>query len=74
MDEEKIKKVLNEKIAPKLQVDGGDLEFVGIEDDKVKIKLKGACAGCPMSQITMSSTVEQHLKAVVPEVEEVEAI
>ncbi len=74
MDKEKIKKVLNEEIAPKLQVDGGDVELVGIEDNKVKVKLKGACAGCPMSQITMTSTVEEHLKSKVPEIEEVEAV
>lgn len=74
MDEEKIKKVLREDVAPKLKVDGGDVEFVGAEDNKVKVKLKGACAGCPMSQMTMTSTVEQYLKTKVPEVEEVEAV
>ena len=74
MNEEKIKKVLNEEIAPKLQVDGGDVDFVGIEGNTVKVKLKGACAGCPMSQMTISSTVEQYLKSEFSEIEEVKAV
>ncbi len=74
MDKEKIKKVLNEEIAPKLQVDGGDVELVDVEENKVKVKLQGACAGCPMSQITVASTVEQHLKSKIPEIEEVVAV
>lgn len=74
MDKEKIKEVLNEEISPKLQVDGGDVELVEVDGNKVKVKLKGSCAGCPMSQITMTNTVERYLKSEVPEVEAVEAV
>lgn len=74
MDEEKIKKILNEEIAPKLKVDGGNVELAGIEGKKVKVKLLGACNGCPMSQLTMRSTIEEYLKSKVPEIEEVEAV
>ena len=70
---EKIEEVLNE-IRPNLQADGGDIEFVGFEDGVVKVRLKGACAGCPMSQMTLTMGVERVLKQRIPEVERVEAV
>jgi Fe-S cluster biogenesis protein NfuA len=61
-----------EKIRPILLSDGGDIELVEVsEDGVVKVKLTGACHGCPMSHITMSQGVEQLLKAEVPEVQSV---
>lgn len=69
---EKIEKALA-KIRSGLQQDGGDIELVGIENGVVKVRLKGACAGCPMSQMTMANFVESELKRVVPEVKRVEA-
>jgi len=71
---EKVEKVIEEEIAPKLRADGGDIELVDIDEGNVKVKLKGSCAGCPMSQITMTNTVEKYLKSNVPGVESVESV
>ncbi len=62
------------KVRIALQQDGGDIEIVGIEDDVVKVRLKGACAGCPMSQMTMAGFVEKELKKAVPEIKRVEPV
>ena len=70
---EKIEKTLA-KIRTVLQRDGGDIELVSIEDGVVKVRLKGACAGCPMSQMTMVNFVEAELKKDVPEVKKVQAV
>jgi Fe-S cluster biogenesis protein NfuA len=59
-------------IRPALQADGGDIELVDVEDGIVKVRLLGACGGCPMSQLTLTNGVERHLKNVVPGVERVE--
>ncbi len=61
-----------EHIRPRLQADGGDIEFVAIEDGTVKVRLQGACAGCPFAQVTLRRGVEAYLKDVVPEVVGVE--
>ena len=68
---EKIKETID-KIRPMLQADGGDVEFVDFEDGVVKVRLKGACAGCPMSQMTLKNGIEQLLKKSIPEVKSVE--
>ena len=71
---EKIEAALN-KLRPGLQADGGDIELVDVTDEGiVKVRLKGACAGCPMSQMTLANYVEQSLKKEVPEVKKVEAV
>ncbi len=70
---EKIEKALS-KIRSGLQQDGGDIELVGIENGVVKVRLKGACAGCPMSQMTLANFVESELKKAVPEVKKVQAV
>jgi len=71
---EKVENALNE-VRPTLQADGGNVELVDITDDgTVKLRLQGACAGCPMSQMTLSAGIENHLKKVVPEVKKVEAV
>ena len=63
-----------EEIRPSLQADGGDIELVDVVDGIVKVRLKGACAGCPMSQMTLALGVERVLKERIPEVERVEAV
>jgi Fe-S cluster biogenesis protein NfuA len=63
-----------EEVRPHLQVDGGDVELVDVEDGVVKVRLKGACAGCPMSQMTVKWGVENYLKKKVPGVKSVEAV
>lgn len=64
-----------ESLRPYLQMDGGDMEFVELTEEKVvKVKLKGACAGCPGAAYTLKLGVERKLKEVVPEIESVEAV
>jgi len=70
---DKIEKALL-KVRAGLQQDGGDLELVSVEDGVVKVRLKGACAGCPMSQMTLANFVERELKKAAPEVKRVEAV
>ncbi len=69
---EKVEAVLN-KIRPALQRDGGDVELVEIQEGGiVRVRLKGACAGCPMSQMTLRNGIERVLKQEIPEVKAVE--
>jgi Fe-S cluster biogenesis protein NfuA len=63
-----------DEIRPSLQADGGDVEFVDYEDGIVKVKLKGSCAGCPFSQMTLAFGIERILKEKFPEVKRVEAV
>lgn len=64
-----------EQIRPNLQMDGGDVELVGVsEDGIVKVKLLGACGGCPMSQMTLKMGIERYLKKEVPQIKEVVSI
>lgn len=64
-----------EKVRPALQRDGGDVELVEVtEDGVVKVRLQGACQGCPMAQMTLQMGIERVLKEMVPEVKTVEAI
>ena len=72
--EQKIKEAL-EQIRPILQRDGGDLEFVELtEDNVVKVRLQGHCAGCPGAQMTIKGVVERILKESYPEIKGVEAV
>lgn len=74
MDKEKVKEVID-KIRPGLQADGGDLELIEVTDDGiVKVKLLGACHGCPMSTLTIKNGVEKTLKKHIPEVKEVRPV
>ena len=70
---EKVEAVLNE-IRPSLQADGGDVELVGVNDGMVSLRLTGACAGCPMSSMTLKMGIERILKEKLPEVKEVVAV
>ncbi len=71
--EDKVSKVL-ESIRPGLQMDGGDIELVGVADGVVKVRLTGACSGCPMSMMTLQMGVERALKREIPEVVRVENV
>lgn len=71
---EKVEAALN-KVRPALQADGGDVELVEVtEDGIVKVRLKGACHGCPMSQMTLKMGIERILKKDIPEVKTVESV
>ncbi len=74
MLKEKVEKAL-EKVRPMLQADGGNVDLVEVTDaGVVKLKLKGACGCCPMSQMTLKMGIERILKQEVPEVKEVVSV
>ena len=70
---EKVSEVLD-KIRPNLQADGGDVELVDVVDGVVQVRLTGACAGCPMSTMTLKNGIERYLKQSIPEVKSVEQV
>ncbi len=69
---EKVEAVLD-KIRPSLVADGGNVELVDVSDGVVKVKLTGACMGCPMSTMTLKMGIEQILKQELPDIKEVVA-
>jgi Fe-S cluster biogenesis protein NfuA len=70
---EQVEKAI-EEVRPNLQADGGDIELVDVENGIAKVKLKGACAGCPMSTMTVKMGVESFLRKKVPQIVRVEAV
>jgi Fe-S cluster biogenesis protein NfuA len=71
---EQIQKAI-EKIRPNLQADGGDVELIDVDEDGVvKVKLTGACHGCPMAQMTLKNGIERFLKQEVPGVQSVVSV
>ncbi|MFH1419997.1 MAG: NifU family protein [Planctomycetota bacterium] len=67
-----VAKIIDERMRPALQGDGGDIELVSVSDDGVvSVRLQGACVGCPGAQMTLKMGVERNLKAAVPQVKEV---
>ena len=71
--QDKVEEVLD-KVRPVLVRDGGNVELVGVDGGTVKVKLVGACAGCPMSTLTLKNGIERILKQEIPEVTEVVAV
>jgi Fe-S cluster biogenesis protein NfuA len=71
---ERVEEVL-EKVRPMLQRDGGDVELVDVQDDGVvKVRLTGACSGCPMSTMTLKNAIEETIKKEIPEIKSVEQV
>ena len=70
---DRVEKALND-VRPHLQADGGDVELIDVEDGVVKVRLTGACAGCPMSQMTLKQGIEGYIKKVIPEISSVESV
>lgn len=71
---EQVEKAL-EKVRPSLLADGGNVELVEVsEDGIVKVRLTGACRGCPMSQLTLKMGIEKTLKQAIPEIKEVQSV
>ena len=62
------------QIRPALQADGGDVELVDVNEGVVKLRLQGACGGCPMASMTLRNGIERILKEQIPEVKEVVAV
>ena len=74
MNREKVEEVLDQ-VRPVLMRDGGDVELVNVKDDgTVEVKLKGACNGCAMAEMTLKMGIEQILKQEIPEVKEVVSV
>jgi Fe-S cluster biogenesis protein NfuA len=71
--EKRVQKALDE-IRPRIQADGGDVEFVAVEKQTVKVRLTGHCAGCPMATMTLKQGIEAVIKERVPEILKVEAV
>jgi Fe-S cluster biogenesis protein NfuA len=72
--QQKVKDALA-KVRPSLQADGGDVELISVSDEGVvKVRLTGACGGCPMATMTLKGGIERVLKKEVPEVKRVEAL
>ena len=63
-----------EEIKPRIQADGGDIELVAVEKDIVKVRLQGACSGCPMAALTLKQGVERLIKSRVPEIRSVDSV
>ena len=70
---DRVQEVLD-KIRPKLQADGGDVELVEVNDGTVKVRLTGACGGCAMATMTLKMGIERLLKQEIPDVKEVVAV
>ena len=73
MMRDKVEKALD-KVRPQLMQDGGNVELVDVEEGIVKVKLTGACSGCPMSTLTLKMGIERILKQEIPEIKEVVAV
>jgi Fe-S cluster biogenesis protein NfuA len=72
---ERVEKVLSEEVRPLLASHGGDVQLVEVtEDNVVKVRLSGACQGCPMAQMTLTNLVEETLKSKIPQIKKVEAV
>ncbi|RXM36604.1 NFU1 iron-sulfur cluster scaffold-like, mitochondrial [Acipenser ruthenus] len=69
-----IKELLDTRIRPTVQEDGGDVIFKGFEDGVVKLKLVGSCTGCPSSTVTLKNGIQNMLQFYIPEVDEVEQV
>ena len=70
---EKVEEVLAQ-IRPMLEADGGGVDLIDVDEGVVKVRLVGACGGCPMRQMTLSGGIERMLKEQIPEVKEVVAV
>ncbi len=72
---DRIEAVLDEQVRPGLRADGGDVEVVGIDDDRiVQVRMQGACQGCASSTMTLTFGIEAALKARIPEIRFLEAV
>ena len=72
---EEVQKILSEQVDPRLAADGGGIDLVDVtKDNVVKVRLRGACAGCPGARMTLQMGVERLLKQALPEVKSVQAV
>lgn len=71
---QQVKSILDQQVRPAVAMDGGDIVFDRFENGIVYLELKGSCAGCPSSTATLKMGIEQHLREMIPEVQQVEAV
>jgi Fe-S cluster biogenesis protein NfuA len=71
---ERVARVLVEKVAPALEMDGGGVEVLDVRDGVVQVRLNGVCAGCPSTVMAVVMGIEQELRSHVPEVEYLEVV
>lgn len=71
---EQVQDIIEKKVRPALQLDGGDIELIDVEDGIVKVKLVGACAHCPSSALTLYEGVEKMMKEAIPELKGIEQV
>jgi Fe-S cluster biogenesis protein NfuA len=69
--EEEVRRLIEDRIRPALQADGGDIDFIGMDGNTVQVRLRGACHGCPSAAITLQLGVLRALKQEFPEIEAV---
>lgn len=74
MDMESVESALNDRIRPAIRMDGGDIELVDVRENKVYVRLKGACSGCPGAAMTLHMGVERLLKEKFPELQGVVSV
>ena len=67
IDEERVEEIIN-KLRPYIQMDGGDVEYVKVEDGYVYVRVSGACVGCFLIDQTITGGIEQYLKEEIPEI------
>lgn len=71
---EAVRRALENKVRPAIQLDGGDVELIGVADGVVTVRMFGACDGCPLSPVTLRAGIERILRDEIPEIREVVAI
>jgi len=71
---QRVARVLAEEVRPALQMDGGDVEVLGVEDGVVRVRLHGTCGGCPSTVMAVIMGLERELRERLPEVEYLEAV
>ncbi|MCK4412472.1 MAG: NifU family protein [Candidatus Eisenbacteria sp.] len=74
MDHESVAKVIEDRVKPALQAHGGGIELIDVKEQKVYVRLTGACHGCPMAVMTLKAGVERALKEAFTDLEEVVSV
>ncbi len=74
MQKQEVEHVIVEQIRPGLQSHGGGIDLIDVRDNKVYVRLTGACGGCPMAAMTLKAGVERALKQAFPDLEEVVSV
>ena len=74
LNQEAVSRVIEDQVKPSLEAHGGGIELVAVKDEKVFVRLTGACGSCPMAIMTLKSGVERTLKEAFPELQEVVSV